>query len=346
MHFPPSKKPAGSGRRSGGSAYTCHIEPVFRLACARVVRGAITNAGSPSFPSTAAMTTTSTAVAGLCLATLAAAGAAQAPRSLMPVEFERSAEFSWLAKPVLDRRVLDDLTDPTTWTFQGTGKLTFPSAPRLGGMRVLRVDMDMFHDVPAPTRNRLSSINLRRVFSGEDWSGYNRISLWIRPDVSGFPMLPLQLVLHNDGAEKVPDAYYREGIHYVTLLNDRWQQVVWEITPLARDRVTALEIGYWVNKMLAGRGDRVGFEIGKLELQRVEPDHYEGWNVAPGRLAFSHSGYQLGSDKTALASDLNARDFQLVRLDDNVAPEVVYTGPVEPLQTRLGGFQQLDFSAV
>ena len=83
-------------------------------------------------------------------------------------------------------------------------------------------------------------------------------------------MLPLQIVLHNDGAEKVPDRYYREGIHYVTLANNDWQQVVWEIEPLARDRVTRLEIGYWVNKMLAAPSDRVAFEIGRVELQRVD----------------------------------------------------------------------------
>jgi len=45
--------------------------------------------------------------------------------------------------------------------------------------------------------------------------------------------------------------------------------VVWEIEPLARDRVTAIEIGYWVNKMLALPGDTVAFEIGRIELQQV-----------------------------------------------------------------------------
>ena len=197
---------------------------------------------------------------------------AQAPRPLLPIDFTRSAEYGWLHKPVLANRVLDDLTVPSTWRFTGTGSLTFPEEPRLGSMRVLRVDMQMFTDAPAPTSNRLSSINLRRLFDGEDWTAYNRISLWMRSDVAGFPMLPLQLVLHNEGAEKVPDRYYREGIHYVTLAGDGWHQVVWEIEPLARDRVTMLEIGYWVNKMLAAPGDRVAFEIGKVELQKVDPD--------------------------------------------------------------------------
>jgi hypothetical protein len=189
------------------------------------------------------------------LTVLPARVTAQTPRPLMPIEFQHSAEFRWLNKEVLASRPLDDMTDPGHWRFEGTGELTFPAEPRLGGMRVLRVDMTMFHDEPAPTRNGLSSVNLRRDFAGEDWSAYNRISLWIRPDVSGFPMLPLQIVLHNEGEQVVPDAYYREGIHYVTLRNDVWQRVVWEIEPLARDSVTAIEIGYWVKTMIPTPAD-------------------------------------------------------------------------------------------
>jgi len=274
----------------------------------------------------------------------AASGTAQTPRPLLPIEFERSAEFGWLKKPVRASHTLDDMTVPDHWRFTGTGALTFPEEPRLGHRRVLRVDVRMFRDEPAPTRNRLSSINLRRVFDGEDWSDFNRISLWIRPEVQGFPMLPLQIVLHNDGAEKVPDAYNREGIHYVTLAKGGWQQVVWEIEPLARDRVTALEIGYWVNKMLAAPGDTVAFEMADLELQRVDPDHHTGWDVAPGRIAFSHTGYRTGATKTALAGDLAAAEFTLLRVDDRALGEVVLRRPVRTVQTRLGTYQEMDFS--
>ncbi len=286
-------------------------------------------------------------IPGVCLlAILPAVAAGQTPERLMPIEFENSAEFAWLQKPVLDRRVLDDMSDPDPWRLQGTGDLSFPEDTGPWGMRFLRVDMQMFHEAPAPTSNGLSSVNLRRLVPGEDWSAYNRISMWIRPEISGFPMLPLQIVLHNQGEVKVPDAYYRDGIHYVTLLDGDWQHVVWEIEPLARDSVTMLEIGYWVNKRLADPSDRVAFEIGAIELQRVEPDHYEGWSVAPGRIAFSHTGYEVGSAKTALASDLAAREFSLLRIDDTALGEVAFTGPVETLTTRLGTFQRLDFSEV
>ncbi len=272
--------------------------------------------------------------------------AGQTPRALMPIDFTNSAEFGWLGKRVHASRPLDDMSDSATWAFTGTGRLTFPIEPRLAGMRVLRVDMQMFTESPAPNRSRLSSVNLRRAFANEDWSGYNRISIWIRPEFSGIPALPLQIVLHNDGAQKVPDAYGREGIHYVTLANQGWQQVVWEIDPLARDRVTMLEIGYWVNKMLAAPGDRVAFEIGRLELQRVDPDHHTGWGVAPGRIAFSHTGYASGFSKTALASDLAAREFALVRVDNSALGSVVLQKSVQTVQARHGRFQELDFSEV
>ena len=273
-------------------------------------------------------------------------GQSQPARALMPIEFEHSAEFRWLEKPVLASRTLDDMTDSSRWQFTGTGRISFPSQPRLGAMRALRVDMQMFTTTPAPTSNRLSSVNLRRTFAGEDWRQYNRISVWMRAEVAGFPMLPLQIVMHNDGVEKVPDRYNREGTHYVTLAKSGWQQIVWEIEPLARDRVTMLEIGYWVNKMLAAPDDRVAFEIGPIELQRVEPDNHTGWNVAPDRIAFSNTGYQTGSSKTALASNLAAKEFELVRVDDNALGVVALRKPVATGESRLGAFQTLDFSEV
>jgi hypothetical protein len=271
---------------------------------------------------------------------------AQVSRPLMPIRLENSAEASWQKKPVHAARPLDDMTSSATWRFSGTGQLTFPPEPRRTGMRVLRVDMQMFVDKPAPTRNGLSSVNLQRAFQGEDWRGYNRISMWIRPEVSGFPMLPLQIVLHNDGAEKVPDVYNREGTHYVTLTNNTWQQVVWEIEPLARDRVAMLEFGYWVNKMLAAPSDRIAFEIGELELQRVDADHHTGWNVAPQKISFSHTGYQTGLSKTAVTSDSGASEFELLRVTNGVAGGVALRKRLQSVRGRLGEFRQADFSEV
>jgi len=297
-------------------------------------------------------------LASCALAMTPAALPAQAHRALLPIDMANAAETGWLAKPVLANRVLDDMTNAATWNFSGTGTLSFPVEPRRGAMRVLRVDMQMFRDKPAPTRNGLSSVNLQHAVADEDWRAFNRLSMWIRADVAGFPMLPLQIVLHNAGAERVPDRYNREGLHFVTIAGTEWQHVVWEIEPLARDRVTGFEIGYWVNKMLAAPGDRVGFEIGRIELQRVEPDHHTGWDLATGKVAFSHTGYLRGYAKTAVASSVTSPEFEVVRLRDDGRDsvrndnhdggrsDVVLRKPVQAVRTRLGAFQQMDFSEV
>ncbi len=285
-------------------------------------------------------------LAALCSAAWIAPVAAQQHHDLLPIDFRHSAEYDWLRKPVLDSRVVEDMSDRARWQLTGTGTLSFPDEPGPHGTRTLRVDMRMFHDEPAPTRNRLSTVNLRRPVAGEDWSSYNRLSLWVRADVEGLPMLPLQIVLHNEGADTIPDVYYREGIHYVTLKDDTWHEVVWEIAPLPRDRVTMLEFGYWMNKLLAAPGDSVAFEIGGIELQRVDPDHYAGWRVAPERIAYSHTGYDTDFSKTALATDLDARTFDVLRVDDTPLGDVVLTAPVETVRSPIGEFQVLDFSTL
>src|SRR3712207_8115463 len=73
--------------------------------------------------------------------------------------FVHSAEFGWLRKPVQASRVLDDMTQPGAWTLTGTGQLSFPSGPGLGGVRTLRVDMQLFRGTKAQDRKstRLNS---------------------------------------------------------------------------------------------------------------------------------------------------------------------------------------------
>ena len=291
------------------------------------------------------MRTALSAFASLLLAWLSPLSA-HAQRALLPIDHMQSAEFGWMQKPVLASRLLDDFTRPSAWRFSGTGTMSFPPQPALGDMQTLRVDLQMFRSAPAPNRARLASVNLQRSFVNEDWTGYNRISLWVRPDFSGVPVLPLELVLRNEGVEKVPDRYNREGTHFITFARNGWQQVVWEIDPLARDRITRLEIGYFLNRMLSGPDDHVAFEIGRLELQKVEPDVHTGWLPGANKFAFSHSGYQVGNTKTAIASALPATSFELVRVQDIAFGETVLRKPMTIVQSRLGTFQQMDFSEV
>jgi hypothetical protein len=119
--------------------------------------------------------------------------------------------------------------------------------------------------------------------------------------------------------------------------------VVWEIAPLDRDKVTQLDFAYSLAKMLPDLGDQTILYIDQLELQAVEPDHVEGWDVAPGKIAFSHAGYTAGSTKTAIASNLDAHEFSVI---EQSSGKVVLTKPVQQQTTLLETYTVLDFSEV
>ncbi len=264
-------------------------------------------------------------------ALLSALAAAQPRVPLRAVDAD-SAERAWRNKKVHASRVLDDMTAPARWTLTGRGELTFPAA---SDRRHLRVNVALDSPTALPVASAV------RAVPGEDWTGYNRLSFWLRTDASGFPVLTLLVNIRNQGRAPVAEVHLREAEHNVTVPNGTWTRVLWEIPHVARDRVTSLTFRPWVNKRLPAASDVAAYEIGPIELERVDPDHHDGWNVAPGKIAYSHTGYLTGSSKTALATGLDAAEFQLLRADNG---GVVLRKPVARSSGRLGEFQTLDFS--
>lgn len=260
----------------------------------------------------------------------------------LPVRQEDTAVERWLNKKVLESRLLDGMEDPAAWVLQGKGEMTFTRERAKEGAQSVRLRARTKGDKPAATMGRpFGSAGVFRKFPGEDWTKFNRLSFWVYPDLPGFRVVSLLVRLHNEGAERVPDAYGREGLNFMILRNHEWNHLVWEIAHLSRDKVTGVEFQYRQQGNEPGAAETVQFDIDKLELERVDADHFEGWNVAPGQIAFSHTGYPLGARKTALASDLKAREFRLIRQETG---RVVLSKPVKTVETRLGKFQVLDFS--
>jgi hypothetical protein len=280
----------------------------------------------------------------LCICCLVVSLAAQQPAPEMPMhaKYQDGAEFRWLNKKVLDSRVLDSMEDLTNWSFTGAGEMTLTDVHVKEGRHALRI-RSTTNVAQVEGSGEWEDLVATRKFSGEDWSRFNRISLWVYPDVIGAPAISCSLVLHNDGAHKLPD-HYNEGRHEsIILTNHMWNHVVWEIAPLDRDRVTALEFAYSLPKKYPDPGDQTILDIDQLELQSVVADHVEGWDVAPGKIAFSNSGYTTGSSKSAIATDLSAPEFSVMDLQDG---EAVLTKTVEQVTTPLGKYQVLDFSEV
>ncbi len=252
------------------------------------------------------------------------------------------AAYRQLQKKVLRSRLLDNMQDLSHWSFTGVGTMTLSTAEVREGKTSLRV-------ASTDDKGRVQGegdwqdIVATRNFPSEDWSQYNRISVWVYPDIYGAPAISLNLTLHNEGAHLLPDDQNEGRDDSIPIRNHEWNHIVWEIPSLDRDKVTGLSFGYALPHMFPNPGDQTIFYLAHLELQSVDADHVEGWDVAPGKIAFSHPGYAPGTTKTALATNLSARQFSVI---DEATGKAVYTGPVETRKSDLGTFQVLDFSTV
>ncbi|MCX6626381.1 MAG: glycoside hydrolase family 9 protein [Candidatus Solibacter sp.] len=286
----------------------------------------------------------------MCLSALAVAlllANGTPPDLPIPNDYANSIKTRWLNKKVLESRLLDDAENLATWklvnTGQALGEMALTRERAVSGASAVRLTSPTTGDKPIPTVRHYGGAAAVRVVNGEDWSAWNRLSFWVYPDLPGFRNVSLLVMFHNEGKEAVPDTYGKMGLNYLILQNQQWNHVVWEIANLTRDKVTGIEFSYRLQGNEPGAATRVLFDIDKLELEKVNADHYEGWNVAPGEISFSHSGYQTGSPKSAIASDLEAAEFQLINVETGV-PAV--TKKVSPVTTQIGRFQVMDFSEV
>ena len=273
---------------------------------------------------------------------LLSTGLGAQPAMPMPVDFRESASWRWLNKEVLESRLLDNMESLSTWLFETTGEasgeMQLSAEHCRDGEHAIRLTAATKGEKPGSVTGRpFGQAAAVRKVDGEDWSPYNRISFWVYPELPGFYTVSMMVHLRNQGGMLGRDT------HFVLLRNGRWNQVVWEIPDIARKRVIGLALVYRVQGSEPGAAGTVTFDFDRLELQRVQPDYYEGWSVAPGRIAFSHTGYPAGAGKRAFASGLKADGFDLI---DTATGLPVLHGPVENLATSIGEFQILDFTEV
>ena len=280
----------------------------------------------------------------------------------LKADFKNSASYRWLNKKVLESRKLDGMESLDHWQAFSIGadpiwdarvvakpkdaenvaKLTLSAQEVQDGNHSLLLRTPVRLPGPAPKNGRAwGRSGVRRQFDGEDWRHFNRLSFWIWPDLPGFYTTALDMQLFNDGVKKLPALFGQEGQTSIILRNHEWNHVVWEISNVERDKITGFEISYGLSGAYPGEADSIGFYFDHLDLEQVEPDKIEGWDVWHDRISYSHAGYQNGALKTAVASNPAIKDFKLI---DQANGEVVLSKPVQTVKSGLGVFQQMDFS--
>jgi len=267
------------------------------------------------------------------------------PDMPMKAIYENSLEYAWQQKKALNTKLLSDMESMGAWEHRGNfGSLTLSDERPYKGKYAILLESPTRSTEPVPRSGRAwgSSDAFFKV-DNEDWTEWNRITFWIYPDMPGWKVIPIWLVFHNDGDEKVPWSYAPNGRSHPVLENQQWNKVCWEIDHLGRDKVTGVTIHYNVRGHERSASETARFFIDDISLEKVQADHFEGWDVAPDEIAYNHAGYTKGHPKVAFTSENIGQKFVL---KDNVSGKVVKEGEVSSQTTPVGSYQMMDFSDV
>lgn len=163
---------------------------------------------------------------------------------------------------------------------------------------------------------------------------WNRLSFDIRSD--------LDAGVANVNVALDTNPYSGLGAHLVNVKGRDWQHVVYQIEELPRKDVAAIRIYTDIKGRNLSKQDTVHYDIRNLRLERVEaPEPVSGWQVAPGQIAYSMSGYLASGRKTALVAGTGGA-FQLI---DELTHQVVYEGTTTMPASTLGcPLSVIDFS--
>lgn len=268
----------------------------------------------------------------------------------LPIHAERSMETLGLGKKVLGQRVLCGMENADGWRGEGPGTVAHTGRETPAGHTSLRMECPTTGDKWPDDNPEGDYIPYFRQFAlfdvgGEDWGEYNRVHFWVYPECDGAHCVNIDLMYWNDGEEKIPDAYNREGRHEVNLENGKWNECFLEIPDLPRDKITTIGFERAVFGRERSMGDTWRYDFGEITLQKVDaPETAHGWLPAPGKISYSMSGYAADGPKTALMRAGEGAPPAFTVKDE--AGATAREGIATRQQTALGSFDVLDFSGL
>jgi hypothetical protein len=277
-------------------------------------------------------------------------------RSLLAADMSRSLDRRNLAKPVLVRRLLDDM-EHDSWIASGSAVLSYTTERARSGTRSLRFSTDLRPEAYLRSgRSANGSFNghavlfdgipfaasiTRRFEKPQDWSAFNRVSIWCFAHPSNTPVTAFALNFLCEGASAGPSDPI--SIHYFgDLQPGQWQQLSWEIPEHQRGRVVEVSIFQPITGVASsGSPSVVTYDFDELCVERVDAEPVEGWQVTPGKFAYSHVGYGPQDQKIAISAE-TATSFALI---EAASDRQVKRFKAQPVHNRRGHWQVLDFSS-
>ena len=269
------------------------------------------------------------------------------PYMPMKVIHENSLEYIGSQKVVYASKLLSDTETMGAWEHKGKfGTLNVSSEKPYKGKYSILLESPTrgtgVDSVPRSGRSWGGATAFLKI-NNENWTDWNRVTFWIYPDMPGHKIVNVNLSFNNDGNEKVPWSYAPNGSSRIVVENQKWNKINWEVAHLGRDKVTGISISYSTSAGEYYASDMARFFIDEVYLEKVDAEHFEGWDVAPGEIAYNHAGYVKGYPKVAFTSENAGQKFIL---KNNATGVTVKEGIVTTEKMPLGTYRMMDFSDV
>jgi len=238
-----------------------------------------------------------------------------------------SSEVRWESKEVKEFKMIHECNDLENVSLNGIGSIEVSDErSHSNGKSILLSTTTEIEDIKPRPYNTIV-INIDK----ENWTEYNRISLWVYPESTGFQNFYFHFTIFNEDN--------KGQNHAPSLVPNKWNHIIWETTYMKRDSV----IKFGMSPFLMGCPPEAEYPLrvffDDIQLQKVDPDFCEGWDLNE-RIAYCHSGYFHNSNKVALTQKATNDTFKIVDESDND----VFTSKVEQVSNDIGNFFKLDFT--
>ncbi|MBK7711768.1 MAG: glycoside hydrolase family 9 protein [Bacteroidales bacterium] len=258
-------------------------------------------------------------------------------RTLMQPDSAAMGFTGWKNKEIIRSLPLPLVSQFNDLKIKGPGSLKIAEDVTVSGEGSILLETPTSLAVKNSANRSYASAEMIRPLDSVNLESYNRIMVWVKLEASGFYSAFVGVTLYNQGKKISPTPGRFEGQHFVTVYPGQWQQIIWEIPDLYRDKVTGISVNIMLSGSPEGASDRFKLYIDKLSIDEVSPELSRGFDLSKNSIAYCHSGYSTGARKQALVQNIRDMRFQVI----NDKGQVAFEGAGKKLEN---GFVLLDFS--
>ncbi len=243
----------------------------------------------------------------------------------------------WKRKDIIRSTALPLVTQFNDLKINGPGSLKVEKNITVSGNGSILLESPTSLAVKNPTNRSYATSEMIRPLDNENLDSYNRINVWVKLDAPGFYSAFVGITLYNQGKHISPTPGRFEGQHFISVYPGQWQQIIWEIPDIYRDKVTGISVSIMLGGLPEGASDSFKLYIDKLSIDVVSSELSRGFDLRKNSIAYCYSGYYSGARKQAQVQNVDDPHFQLLNENGKVAFEGMGKKPEN-------GFMLLDFS--